>query len=128
MSAIRCRLSPNARRPASGPDVPRPLPPDGRRRHPRRRDLVTVRLGRTAHVVAAGESFTVPAGASHTFVNHTGAEAHFMATFTPALRLEAYFTALFELGGRPGRVDLARLMAEYPDEHFYLAAVPVRVQ
>src|SRR3954471_15199240 len=55
---------------------------------------ITVRLGRTAHVLAAGNTFTIPAGAAHTFVNHTGHEAHIRTYFTPPMRLEAFFGEL----------------------------------
>jgi quercetin dioxygenase-like cupin family protein len=90
---------------------------------------IEVRLGRTAHVVSAGETFTIPAGAAHTFVNHTDAEAHFLAYFSPPMRLEDLFTELaVEHGGRPSLAQTARLMGDYPDEFFYLARIPVRVQ
>jgi len=89
---------------------------------------ITVRLGRTRHVVSAGETFTIPAGAPHTFVNHTGEEAHFRAHFTPPLRLEALFTEFVELDGRPSLRQAARLMHDYGDEYFYLAHVPVGLQ
>jgi quercetin dioxygenase-like cupin family protein len=89
---------------------------------------ITVRLGRTAHVVAAGETFTIPAGRPHTFVNHTGSEAHFRAYFEPPLRTEALFTELAELDGAPSPRQAARLMGDYRDEFFYLARVPVALQ
>src|SRR4051794_37423650 len=62
---------------------------------------LTMRLGRTRHIVRAGESFTVPAGAPHTFVNHTDDEVHFLAFFTPPMRVEALFGELAEIDGRP---------------------------
>ena len=89
---------------------------------------ITVRLGRTAHVVSEGETFTIPAGAAHTFVNHTGEEAHFRAHFSPPMRLEALFTELAELDFGPSPARTARLMDDYRDEFFYLAWIPVRVQ
>ena len=89
---------------------------------------ITVRLGRTAHVVTAGESFSIPAGAPHTFVNHTEEEAYFRAYFSPPLRLEALFTELALSGGRFGLVETAHLMRDYRDEFFYLAWVPVGLQ
>ena len=89
---------------------------------------ILVRLGRTEHVVSAGESFTIPAGAAHTFVNHTDEEAHFKAHFSPPMKLEALFTEFVELGGRPSIRQAARLMDDYRAEYFYLAALPVRVQ
>jgi quercetin dioxygenase-like cupin family protein len=89
---------------------------------------ITVRLGRTAHVVRAGESFTIPAGAAHTFVNHTDEEAHFRAYFSPPMHLEALFTELMGIDGRPSLAEAGRLMAKYPDDFFYLPWIPVRVQ
>ena len=89
---------------------------------------IEVRLGRTRQVVSAGESFTIPAGAGHTFVNHTDEEAHFTAHFSPPLRLEALFTEFVELDGRPSLPQAASLMRDYRDEYFYLAAIPVALQ
>jgi quercetin dioxygenase-like cupin family protein len=89
---------------------------------------IEVRLGRTRHVVCAGESFSIPAGAAHTFVNHTDEEAHFTAHFSPPMKLEALFTEFTELDGQPSIPEAARLMRDYRDEYFYLAAIPVRVQ
>jgi quercetin dioxygenase-like cupin family protein len=89
---------------------------------------IEVRLGRRRHVVRAGESFSIPAGAAHTFVNHTDAEAHFRAHFSPPLRLEALFGELAAHDGRPGLRETAALMARYRDEFFYLARVPVAMQ
>ena len=60
---------------------------------------ITVRLGRTRHVVAAGETFHIPAGAPHTFVNHTDGEAHVEATFSPPGRIADVFAALEAAGG-----------------------------
>jgi quercetin dioxygenase-like cupin family protein len=89
---------------------------------------ITVRLGRTRHVVSAGESFSIPAGVPHTFVNHTGEEAHFRAHFSPPMRLQELFTALAAFDGRPTLAQTARLMGEFPDEFFYFPGIPVRVQ
>jgi quercetin dioxygenase-like cupin family protein len=89
---------------------------------------ITVRLGRRRHVVRAGESFFVPAGAAHTFVNHSAAEAHFRTHFTPPMALEALFTELAGHDGRPGLRATAQLMGTYREEFFYLAHLPVAVQ
>jgi len=89
---------------------------------------ITVRIGRRRHIVAAGEHITIPAGAPHTFVNHTDAEAHFTATFTDPGRLEAFFVELLDRDGDPSLVELAHLMGRYPDEFFYAPVVPVAVQ
>jgi quercetin dioxygenase-like cupin family protein len=89
---------------------------------------ITVRLGRKAQILAAGETFTIPAGAPHTFVNHTGYEAHIRTYFTPPMRLEAFFGELAAVDGKPTLAQAGRLMAAYPDEFFYLAWIPVRLQ
>jgi quercetin dioxygenase-like cupin family protein len=89
---------------------------------------IEVRLGRTRHVVSAGQSFSIPAGAPHTFVNHTYEEAHFRAYFSPPMRLEALFTELAQTSGRPSLAQAARLMRDYRDEFFYFAYVPVGLQ
>jgi quercetin dioxygenase-like cupin family protein len=89
---------------------------------------ITVRLGRRAHVVGAGETFTVPAGAAHTFVNHTQAEAHFIARFSPPMRLQQLFGELAAIDGRPNPRQAAWLMADHREEFFYLAALPVGLQ
>jgi quercetin dioxygenase-like cupin family protein len=89
---------------------------------------IEVSLGRTKHVVSAGESFHIPAGAAHTFVNHTGEEAHFRAYFSPPMRLEALFTELAGYDGRPTLAQTARMMGDYREEWFYLARIPVRIQ
>src|SRR3954453_16136573 len=88
---------------------------------------ITVRPGPAAPVLAAGETFTIPAGAAHTFVNHTGGEAHIRTYFTPPMRLEAFFGELAAVGGKPSFAQAGWLMAEYPDEFFYLARIPVRL-
>jgi quercetin dioxygenase-like cupin family protein len=89
---------------------------------------ITVRMGRRRHVVAAGETITIPAGVAHTFVNHTDGDAHFLATFTNAGRLESFFTELLDRDGEPSLRELADLMGRYPDEFFYAPYVPVGLQ
>jgi quercetin dioxygenase-like cupin family protein len=89
---------------------------------------ITVRMGRRRHVVAAGESITIPAGVRHTFVNHTDADAHFIATFTNPGRLESFFTELLDREGDPSLCELADLMGRYPEEFFYAPYAPVRVR
>src|SRR3954464_2190067 len=48
---------------------------------------ITIRLGRTRHVLHAGDQFTVPPGTPHTFVNHAKEEAHIRTYFPPPMRL-----------------------------------------
>jgi quercetin dioxygenase-like cupin family protein len=89
---------------------------------------ITVRIGRSAHVVRAGETFHVPAGVAHTFVNHSDEEAHFRATFTPPMRLQELFTELAGIDGPPTLTQAAWLMRDYREEFFYDARLPVTAQ
>src|SRR3954469_15698925 len=89
---------------------------------------ITVRLGRTRHVLKQGDTFTIPPGAPHTFTNHTSGEAHIRTYFSPPRRLEAFFGELAAVGGRPSLAEAGWLMADYPDEFFYLAGIPVALQ
>ena len=89
---------------------------------------ITVRIGRRSHLVSAGETITVPPRTPHTFVNHTDREAHFRAYFTPPMRLEALFTEMAGIAGKPSLARAAWLMADYREEFFYFAYVPVALQ
>lgn len=89
---------------------------------------ITVRIGRRRHVVGAGGSITIPAGAPHTFVNHTDGVAHLLAFFEPPHRVREVFEALAEIDRTPSLAQAGELMARFPEDHFYLAYVPVRVQ
>jgi quercetin dioxygenase-like cupin family protein len=89
---------------------------------------ITVRIGRRSQVIHAGGTFTIPAGAPHTFFNHTDQEAHFIAVFTPAARIEEVFGDLLVIDGQPSLAQAARLMRRYPEDFFYLAYVPVWLQ
>jgi hypothetical protein len=71
---------------------------------------------------------SLPPGAPHTFVNHTGEEAHIRTYFTPPMRLEPLFGELAAIGRKPSLRQAAHLMADYRDEFFYLAYVPVGLQ
>jgi quercetin dioxygenase-like cupin family protein len=50
--------------------------------------------------VGPGEHHTIPAGVNHSFGNYGDEEAHWIAEFRPALRTDAFFEALFDLGRR----------------------------
>jgi mannose-6-phosphate isomerase-like protein (cupin superfamily) len=93
------------------------------------------RVGRRRGRLRAGETLVVPPGTGHEF-RAGDAGARFLAEFRPALRVDAFFEALFALAragevdakGRPHPVRAARLMREFPDEFFYLPGVPVALQ
>jgi mannose-6-phosphate isomerase-like protein (cupin superfamily) len=86
-----------------------------------------VRSGlRGSRLVGPGEEIVIPAGRPHTF-RVEGERARFTAEFTPPLRVADYFLELFALE-QPRLRDLARLCRAYPDEHFYLAVLPPRLQ
>jgi quercetin dioxygenase-like cupin family protein len=50
--------------------------------------------------VGPGQHHTIPAGVPHSFGNYGEEEAHWIAEFRPALRTDAFFEALFDLGVR----------------------------
>jgi mannose-6-phosphate isomerase-like protein (cupin superfamily) len=93
-------------------------------------------LGRGKGVLRPGQTLIVPPATRHTFRNDGDEEAHFIAEFRPALRIEEFFAMLFGLAsdgktddkGRPSLLQTAALMREFPDEFFYLADVPVAMQ
>jgi quercetin dioxygenase-like cupin family protein len=87
-------------------------------------------------VAQAGERVHIPTGVAHRFRNRSDEDVHVRATLRPALRTEELFERLFRLGaqgkvnklGAPGPLTTARLIREFRDEFFYLAAVPVWLQ
>jgi mannose-6-phosphate isomerase-like protein (cupin superfamily) len=93
-------------------------------------------LGRRTGTLQPGETLVIPPATRHTFRNGGDTEAHFIAEFRPALRIEDFFANLFGLAadgktddkGRPSLLQTAALMAEFPQEFFYLADVPVALQ
>jgi mannose-6-phosphate isomerase-like protein (cupin superfamily) len=93
-------------------------------------------LGRSSGMLQAGETLVIPPATRHTFRNDGDTEAHFIAEFRPALRIEDFFANLFGLAadgrtddkGRPSLLQTAALMSEFPREFFYLADVPVALQ
>jgi mannose-6-phosphate isomerase-like protein (cupin superfamily) len=89
-----------------------------------------VRRGRESIRIGPGDELAVPPGTSHTFEAET--EALFETEFRPALRVAEFFQKLFDLPlskrGSPRLRDAAQLMREYPDEFFYVAAIPVGLQ
>jgi mannose-6-phosphate isomerase-like protein (cupin superfamily) len=78
--------------------------------------------GRTLEL-AAGESVTVPAGASHRFWNAGDTEAHFIAEVSPALQFEELLATMFSLAnegktnrkGMPNPFRLAVIAQAYFD-------------
>ncbi len=97
---------------------------------------LTFRAGRRRGVLRAGDVLVVPSGTVHAFRNDGDVDAHFVAEFRPALRVHAFFDALFALAragrtdarGLPSPRDTALLMRDFPAEFFYLPHIPVRVQ
>jgi mannose-6-phosphate isomerase-like protein (cupin superfamily) len=93
-------------------------------------------IGRRDGILRPGEALVIPPSTRHTFRNAGDEEAHFIAEFRPALRVEEFFGMLFGLAadgrtdakGRPSLLQTAALLREFPDEFFYLADVPVVVQ
>lgn len=85
---------------------------------------------------AAGERVHIPAGVAHRFRNRSAEDVRLRATLRPALRTEELFERLFRLGaggkvnrlGAPNPFTTAKLIREFRDEFFYLAAVPVTLQ
>jgi quercetin dioxygenase-like cupin family protein len=96
----------------------------------------TFTVGGKRTAAGPGEGVRIPPGAVHRFRNESDDDVRVRATIRPALRSEELFEALFRLGadgkvnklGAPGPVALARLIREFRDEFFYLAAIPVSVQ
>lgn len=87
-------------------------------------------------IARAGERVHVPAGVPHRFRNRSREEVRVRARLRPALRTEELFERLFQLGaqgkvnkfGAPSRLTTARLIREFREEFFYLAAAPVWLQ
>jgi mannose-6-phosphate isomerase-like protein (cupin superfamily) len=97
---------------------------------------VRYRSGRTAAEAGAGERFSVPRGAAHTWRNAGDEELHMRIAFRPAGRMEAMFENLFGLAA-DGKVDkkglpapflqLAVLADEFLDD-IHLTRPPLAVQ
>ena len=87
-------------------------------------------------VAGADESVRIPTGVAHRFRNRSLEDVRVRATLRPALRTEELFERLFQLGaqgkvnklGAPDPRTTARLIREFREEFFYLAAVPVALQ
>ncbi len=83
-------------------------------------------------ILAAGQSFTVPEGASHRCFAKNGKEAVVKTIFTPALNIEYTLTQIFEACNRkgtkdPSPFDATFVLAQSPGE-YYLTEVPKWVQ
>jgi quercetin dioxygenase-like cupin family protein len=87
-------------------------------------------------VARPGDQVRIAAGVTHRFRNATTDEVQVRATLRPALRTEALFEQLFQLGahdkvnklGAPDPFTTMRLIREFRSEFFYLAGVPVWLQ
>lgn len=99
--------------------------------HPRQESRAEVLAGTLRFVldgqereVGPGESLTIPAGMPHRFGNHSGAEAHSIQEFRPALRIVDFFEYLFDLAARgqlndrgmPSLLELAVSAPMFADE------------
>jgi quercetin dioxygenase-like cupin family protein len=93
-------------------------------------------VARRRIVAGPGERVQIPPGVAHRFRNRSSDDVHVRSTLRPALRAEDLFERLFRLGaagrvnrlGAPNPLETARLIREFRDEFFYLAAVPVSLQ
>lgn len=112
-------------------------------RHLRQEEAFEVLAGTGTFTVAgqrivarAGEQVHIPTGVAHRFRNRSREDVYVRATLRPALRSEELFERLFRLGaggkvnklGAPSPPTTARLIREFREEFFYLAAVPVWLQ
>ena len=87
-------------------------------------------------IARAGERVHVPAGFAHRFRNRSCEDVRVRARLRPALRTDELFERLFKLGaqgkvnrlGAPSPLTTIRLIREFREEFFYLAAVPVWLQ
>jgi quercetin dioxygenase-like cupin family protein len=85
---------------------------------------------------APGERVHIPAGVAHRFRNRSAEDVDVRVTLRPALRTEELFERLFRLGaqgqvntlGAPNPITTAKLIREFRDEFFYLAAIPITLQ
>lgn len=108
-------------------------------RHPLQSEGFTVLEGKLIvecnsekHELNAGQSFTVPANASHRFYSADGKPVSFRAVVTPALNLEYFITEIFEASNRknakaPNPFESAYILGQMKGE-YYLSDVPVLAQ
>lgn len=66
--------------------------------------LMHVRVNGAIHAIGAGESFTIPTGASHYQWNETDVDTVAIEEISPAGRMHQFFAVLFQLA-RDGRTD-----------------------
>jgi hypothetical protein len=91
--------------------------------HPRQENIFEILSG-TLHfrikgrtsIAGRGEVVVVPAGVPHHFWNESGAEAHYVQKFKPALDIESFFRSYFKLAqenklNKKGKPNLLRISA-----------------
>ena len=94
------------------------------------------RIGRSRRRVRAGETFVVPPNAPHTFAVEAEEPARFITEFRPGMRLAEFFAEIFWLAeheqvdakGRIHPLQAAVLARAFPQEFFYLPAIPAPLQ
>lgn len=88
---------------------------------------VTIDLDGQRHTLRAGDTIDVPRRTAHQMWNaHPTDPARVRWTTTPALRTEAWWTALDRTAGKPSLLSFAPLLREYRDV-FQLATPPAWV-
>jgi mannose-6-phosphate isomerase-like protein (cupin superfamily) len=95
-----------------------------------------LRVAGTEELLTPGSRRVLPPRTVHTFRNDGPDETRFLLQLRPALRMEAYLRDLWRAAnegsnrswGAPSILELAVIQRAYPDEFFYLARPPVRVQ
>jgi quercetin dioxygenase-like cupin family protein len=86
--------------PATGVDEPEHCHPLQESRTEVITGTLRFRVNGQTEEVGPGEHHTIPAGVPHSFGNHGDEDAHWIAEFRPALRTDALFESLFDLGTR----------------------------
>jgi quercetin dioxygenase-like cupin family protein len=110
--------------PATGVDEPEHCHPFQETRTEVISGTLRFRVRGEVQAVSAGKTHTIPAGVPHSFGNYGEEEAHWIAEFRPALRTDAFFDRLFDLGARdqlndrgmPSLLQLAVSVPAYAQE------------
>lgn len=94
-------------------------------------------IGKTEHVLRAGQSATIPRGTPHHFRNGSEDAGEFTVTFSPAQRHRHFFKTFakltqdqptwFAVKGDPNVLLIALRLHTYRD-HLYLTGLPIRFQ
>jgi len=90
---------------------------------------VNLKVGKEWHPLQVGDTYTVPAGVSHTFTS-TGMEDLVMeVVFTPALDTERFFRSMAQASseGKAALLQIA-VLNQVLESRFYLGGVPQSLQ